>query len=294
MIQGSGEEYNSHGEHVVEIPLRGARRLPTRRSFAGLGVALGLALLGAGIAGVIAHDNSVRARTEAVQREALKNGWSTLAALATQGAQREPDPQANLAQPQPAAAVNGAPSTVVVVNVPAPGSPAPGPSSPVINGTVNGSSAAQSPYGSPGSPVSAPYPSGPNSGSPSQGSTVQGVPVPIQFQGGGNGTFANYPYTQGSNGTVADASANQGLVGTVPASGAIPNIPNGTVSASPAQPPPNGSASGSNINQSVSNGTIPGAPVNGAPANGAAPSGAPNAATANGPTPNTGAGAPVR
>ncbi len=267
MIQGSGEEYNSHGEHVVEIPTPAARRMPPRRSFGTLAVALGLTLVGAGIVGVIAHDHSVRARTEAAQREELKDGWSTLAALATQGAQRDPNGQPNAAQVQPAAPSNGTPSTVVVVNVPMQGAVAPAAPAQSAAGASSGAASSPPLYANPGAGVAspAPYPgaanqvpyqSASNQGSPSQG-------VPLQYQGA---PLVDYSSAAGvPNGTVPGASANPGLVGSVPAANPVPNIPNGTVSVPSSQSLPNGS----NINQSVSNGTIPGAPVPGAAPNGA-------------------------
>ena len=106
------EEHTPPSEHVVEVPPRtGTLRAPTRRSLASISVALCLAIAGLAIAVGIVRDQRATAdeRTrEAVQREELKDGWSTLSALA---AQHSPSVSAPAA-PQPTE------RNVVIVNVP--------------------------------------------------------------------------------------------------------------------------------------------------------------------------------
>lgn len=108
------EEHTPHSEHVVEVPPRlPSTRATTRRSIASISVALCLAGAGLAIALGIVHDQRATAdeRTrEAVQREDLKDGWSTLSALA---AQHSPSISAPAA-PQPTE------RNVVIVNVPPP------------------------------------------------------------------------------------------------------------------------------------------------------------------------------
>ena len=108
------EEHTLHSEHVVEVPMRTpAMRASTRRSIASISVALCLAGAGLAIAVGIVRDQRATAdeRTrEAVQREELKDGWSTLSALA---AQHSPSVAAPAA-PQPTE------RNVVIVNVPPP------------------------------------------------------------------------------------------------------------------------------------------------------------------------------
>ncbi|MET0791570.1 MAG: hypothetical protein ABW061_08625 [Polyangiaceae bacterium] len=108
------EEHTPPSEHIVEVPPRGpSQRAPSRRSIASISVALCLALAGLAIAvGIVRGQRATAdARTrDAVQREELKDGWSTLSALA---AQHSPSVTAPAA-PQPTE------RNVVIVNVPPP------------------------------------------------------------------------------------------------------------------------------------------------------------------------------
>jgi hypothetical protein len=210
----SGEEYNSHGEHVVEIPIE-TTRFRRRRSYATLGVAAGLAFVGILIAATIAHDNSVRAQDDAIQGEELRAGWSTLAALASDGAQAaEPAQPTNVAPvtatangPQPSVTyqqvVPAAPATVVVVNVPPQAAPTPA-----------GTAAA------PVYPIALP---------------VSGVPLQdsVSSQSSMNGGAANFSLPQ-SNGAAPNQSLPNGVVSASPS---IPAIPNGTVQTAPPSEP---------------------------------------------------------
>jgi len=117
----SEDDYNPLGEHVVEIPARDQALHPApRRSYATVGVAAFLALVGIGITAGLISDQSRRAKDEAVQREELRVGWQMLGTLAANGAAR--DANAATAQPaQPTQPQQTAAPSVVVVNVPAPG-----------------------------------------------------------------------------------------------------------------------------------------------------------------------------
>jgi hypothetical protein len=228
----SGEEYNSHGEHVVEIPID-ATRVRQRRSYAPLGVAVGLAFVGIVVAATIAHDNSVRAQDEAIQREELRAGWSTLATLASDGAQAEETAQASSAAPASATAngqqpnvtyqqvVPAAPATVVVVNVP-----------PQSVATPAATAASVYPIGVPvGVPMSSvPLQSG--------GVSTFGVPVgPLMDTSSSqlaNGGAANASSTQSNGGAPVQSLPN----GSVPASPSVPALPNGTVQTAPPSEPP--------------------------------------------------------
>jgi hypothetical protein len=228
----SGEEYNSHGEHVVELPIE-ATRIRQRRSYAALGVALGLAFVGILVAGTIAHDNTLRAQDEAVQREELRAGWSTLAALASNGAQADETAQAASAAPasatansQPASVtyqqvVPAAPATVVVVNVPPQSAPTPAATAATVYPMAV-------PVGVPMS--SAPLQSG--------GVSTFGVPLgPLMDNSSSqisNGGAANASQPQSNGGAPVQSLPN----GTVPASPSIPALPNGTVQTAPPSEPP--------------------------------------------------------
>ena len=114
-----------HNAHSVEIVEEAHQRSRTRRrTFATLAVAtcLGMAGVIIGIAMVRGQEEGdTRATREALDREELRDGWKTLAAAATEGAQRT-DTQATAASSvaPPASAQPTQPTTnVVVVNVPA-------------------------------------------------------------------------------------------------------------------------------------------------------------------------------
>jgi hypothetical protein len=72
----AAEEYNVQRERIVELAIeaRRASRVRARRSYAAIGVAAGLAVVGILIAATIVHDNarddSLRARDEAIQAPA--------------------------------------------------------------------------------------------------------------------------------------------------------------------------------------------------------------------------------
>ena len=226
-LGSSGEEYNSHGEHVVEIPAHAPPVIAGRRRYyTGVVVVLGLALVGILIAGTIAHDNAVQAQDEAIQREELRAGWSTLGALAAEGAQAveaaqptaAPVPASTTAQPSVTyqQVMPAAPATVVVVN----GS---------LQPTPNFAAAP---------PVTA-YPIGVPLAMPAGGAAIQG---------GGQSTFGVPPGTlagvSSAQAATSGGAANSSQVqsnGAAPpqslptgtASSSIPAIPNGTVQAAP-------------------------------------------------------------
>ena len=130
------EDASAHSEHVVEIPNESpATRKARRRSFATISVAVCLGLAGVVTAFAFVRDQSENAadhERDAVQREQLIDGWTTLAAVAA--SQRASDAlvlPSNTAQPvattQPTnAAPQSSPApaaptqTIIVVGSPAP------------------------------------------------------------------------------------------------------------------------------------------------------------------------------
>ena len=113
----SDEEHGVHGEHVVEISnespeLRGARR----RSFATISVAVCLGLAGVVTAFAFVRDQSENAadrQRDALQREQLLDGWTTLGAVAA--AQRATD---EMHVPPAPSVANTAPATLTPPPVP--------------------------------------------------------------------------------------------------------------------------------------------------------------------------------
>jgi hypothetical protein len=113
----SDEEHGVHGEHVVEISNespepRGARR----RSFATISVAVCLGLAGVVTAFAFVRDQSENAadkQRDALQREQLLDGWTTLGAVAA--AQRATD---EMHVPPAPSVANTAPATLTPPPVP--------------------------------------------------------------------------------------------------------------------------------------------------------------------------------
>ena len=122
------EDPGAHSEHVVEISNESPEmRVARRRSFATISVAVCLALAGAVTAFAFVRDQSENAadrQRNAVQREQLLDGWTTLGIAAAQHTSDEMRvPPAAATNTAPTSAPNPTPApvqNVIVVSSPAP------------------------------------------------------------------------------------------------------------------------------------------------------------------------------
>jgi hypothetical protein len=217
------DDYNPHGEHVVEIPTRGHAR-PPRRSYATLAVAAFIGLSGVVIVGGLAYDQALRAKLDTARRDELRDGWETLGALATEGAEANalaahaaasaaPTPSTSPIELLPV--VQSAPPTVVIV--PAQAAPA------------NQSTNAAQPNAAP--PAAVP------------------VPVPVSLPAVPNAASALPAFPSG---TVSASN---------PQSAPAASVANGTSAASPVPPIPSGGVPATNPNLPLPTGTVPPAPL---------------------------------
>jgi hypothetical protein len=218
------DDYNPLGEHVVEIPARDHLVHPApRRSLATIGVAVFLALAGAGIAVILISDQVWRANNDAAQREELRVGWQMLGVLAADGARSDSD---GAAQPSVVhSAPQAVPPSVVVVTVPGQSPPSSVPSGDVApqaqpNPAVTNAATAPAPVAN-----AAPQ--------PMLNPAVPLAVAPATTLPSG-ASQALTPAAPALNGTVPASPPTQSLPsGTVPASPPTQSLPSGTVPASP-------------------------------------------------------------
>ncbi len=160
------EEHGTHSEHVVEISNESPEvRVARRRSFATISVAVCLALAGVVTAFAFVRDQSEHAadrQRDALQREQLLDGWTTLGIAAAQRTSDElrapPAGAANNTAPASAPVATTAPvQNVIVVSNPA----APQAEQPLPATASTAAPAAATPMAAPPVGVPAP-PSAPN------------------------------------------------------------------------------------------------------------------------------------
>ncbi|HEY4102917.1 MAG TPA: hypothetical protein VGM44_03465 [Polyangiaceae bacterium] len=226
----SDDDYNPHGEHVVEIPARHLdAETPHKRSYATLGVAVFIGTAGVMILAGLALDHSVRETVDSSRQNELRDGWQTLSAIAAEGAEAD-----QMAAAAAAASARAAPTPVEVLPV------VQSPAATVVVVPVPGASANQSTNQAPAAATTNAAP------------TPTTVPVPVPALP--NAAIAPQSFPNAAvvtpNGTPAAPVAlptPNAASASVPATNPVTPIPNGTV---PASPPI----------QSVPTGAVPPAP----------------------------------